>query len=406
MRLTLGYPALGTPPIGRGARFLLGALGLLGALLLTACGADIAYPSGALEENSLGGAVFFDRDGDGLPGPGDQPVAATIGALGVGGDGGNGSNGSTGSSGSSGSDEATTFAPDPNTPPTTTERDGSFILNYRFRVERPGVAVSLSIPVADTESFGNLDTFVALTPDSARNNVALGFEPQACDDCVEVPPDLVPIVAWDQIDPEARSALQPATSTTGGQGLLPTETWFVENADGRTLLRFSSVTANLGDGPLDVIAERVDLGGFTPTWQRIWTEDWNYRDVRSGEFVFHDDHDHVHFDAFERYRLLDAQGRVVAESAKVSFCLRDSVRVTDDPLPTIGIFGSGDCGERQQAINPGFADHYNQFLPDQWIDVTGVPSGNYTVEITIDPLDLIIEADETNNTATFEVTLS
>ena len=402
MKLTTRYPDLDMrrPGLFAPARRLPLWVHCVLALSLIAAGcgaAGIEYPSAgapnssAEAPNSVGGAVFFDRDGDGQPSADDNPVeAATVSPLGV----------------DQRDDNTPTFAPDPNTEPTATTANGSFILNYRFRVDRPGAAVSLAVPIDGTDSFGTIDTLVELSVDSLRNNVALSFEPQACADCgTPAPPDLVPIVAWDQIDAEARSQLQASTSAPGAQGLLPGDTWFVEVADGRTLLRFSSVTANLGEGPLDVIAQRADLSGFTPTWQRIWTDEWNYQDVPSGEFVFHADHDHVHFDAFERYRLLDGQGQVVAESSKVSFCLRDSIRVSDAPMPTTGIFGNGDCGDRQQAINPGFADHYNQFLPDQWIDITGVPSGDYTVEITVDPTELIIEADETNNVAFFEVTI-
>ena len=41
----------------------------------------------------------------------------------------------------------------------------------------------------------------------------------------------------------------------------------------------------------------------------------------------------------------------------------------------------------------------------QAIDVTGLPSGGYEVEIVADPRALLLDADRSNNTARFPVTL-
>ena len=64
-----------------------------------------------------------------------------------------------------------------------------------------------------------------------------------------------------------------------------------------------------------------------------------------------------------------------------------------------------DCGGTQQIINPGFGDHYHSLLDDQWIDISDVAPGEYTVRVIVDPLDLIVEADESNNVASFAVTI-
>ena len=103
--------------------------------------------------------------------------------------------------------------------------------------------------------------------------------------------------------------------------------------------------------------------------------------------------------------MLDAEGTVIASSEKVSFCLRDSVLVVPEREGFQAQFDDGDCEGQQQIINAGFGDHYHALLEDQWIDITGVEAGEYTVEITVDPLDNIIEIDETNNTGTFPVVI-
>ena len=234
-------------------------------------------------------------------------------------------------------------------------------------------------------------------------------EPTFCEGLVDCGtpqlPDLQPIISWDDLDPQVVERLLPTTEGPPTAGLLPAETWFVEQADGRRLLRFATVAANIGDGPLDIIAA-PDGGESAPTWQRIWTDEFAFDDIPSGEFIFHDDHDHIHFDAFERYRLLDADGTIVASSEKVSFCLRDSVLVVTDRTSFQAQFDDGNCDGQQQIINAGFGDHYHALLEDQWIDITGVAAGEYIVEITIDPLDNIVEIDETNNTGTFPVVIA
>ena len=58
-----------------------------------------------------------------------------------------------------------------------------------------------------------------------------------------------------------------------------------------------------------------------------------------------------------------------------------------------------------QGIQSGWADVYDGGLPGQWIDITDVPDGTYDLEITMDPLHVLDEADFTNNTVTTQVVL-
>jgi len=59
-----------------------------------------------------------------------------------------------------------------------------------------------------------------------------------------------------------------------------------------------------------------------------------------------------------------------------------------------------------QGVNVGRADVYSSSLQGQWIDVTGVPTGQYFLEITLDGENAMQELDETNNAKTFAVTVS
>ena len=146
----------------------------------------------------------------------------------------------------------------------------------------------------------------------------------------------------------------------------------------RTLLRFDTVTPNLGPGD-------IFLGN----------------PVGNPEFVWSQCHMHYHFEQYADYRLLDMAGHLVAQGHKQAFCLVDLFHppgLGGDSHPQFT-----NCGF--QGITAGWADVYDRELDCQWIDVTGVPSGQYVLQVTINPAHVIAEHNYDNNTGTAEVTI-
>ena len=143
-----------------------------------------------------------------------------------------------------------------------------------------------------------------------------------------------------------------------------------------TLLRFNTETRNIGGGDL------------------IMPSPINHPD-----FEFAACHGHYHFKDFASYRLLDAQGLPVALGRKVSFCLLDTHRWD----PQAEHRPRFNC--EQQGIQAGWADIYDGGLPGQWIDITGLPDGTYTLEIIMNPEFILAEANYTNNLETIEVVI-
>lgn len=147
----------------------------------------------------------------------------------------------------------------------------------------------------------------------------------------------------------------------------------------RTVLRFNTYTPNIGSR---------DMGMGVPS---------NHPDL----FHYSDCHAHYHFDNYAAYELLDDTG-VVATGHKQAFCLIDLEPWAwpDDP-------GQFDCGN--QGISRGHADIYGSYLPCQWIDVTGVPSGTYTLRIALNSppagttTPIINESNYENNISEIEV---
>jgi hypothetical protein len=152
----------------------------------------------------------------------------------------------------------------------------------------------------------------------------------------------------------------------------------VDGVGPRTLLRFNTVTPNFGPGD-------VFLGN----------------PVGNPNFIWSPCHMHYHFTEYADYRLLDMSGNIVARGHKQAFCLVDLWKppgLGGDANPQFT-----NCGF--QGISAGWADVYDRSLDCQWIDITGVPSGRYVLQVEINPAHVIQENNYNNNTGQAEVTI-
>ncbi len=105
-------------------------------------------------------------------------------------------------------------------------------------------------------------------------------------------------------------------------------------------------------------------------------------------------HNHPHYINYARYELLDQSGTAVVVGHKQGYCLRDTNCAS--PVYT--------C--TYQGISAGCADTYSSSLGCQYLDVTGVPAGDYVLRVTIDPLNKIAELSDANNVTQQSVTIA
>ncbi len=199
--------------------------------------------------------------------------------------------------------------------------------------------------------------------------------------------DVMPVVD-SPIDASGKPDLMPFASQMNGSEVVVNETFtadsceMVEQCIGapgtRRLLRFAAATANVGNADL-VIGEPPPDGVSDPpfTWSPC--------------------HDHHHFQGFAVYELLDGD-QVVVAGHKQAFCVLDTLRAMSG-YPSHGYT----CAN--QGLSVGWADVYTRGLPCQWVDVTDVPSGTYTLRVRVNPDGVIDEADTTNNEWSETVTL-
>ena len=194
------------------------------------------------------------------------------------------------------------------------------------------------------------------------------------------------------------------------------------------LIRFSNEILNRGNGPMEMQPEEGDCDGKPETndryaLQRVFQDadadgvfdpeiDTGATEVEASCVVFHNEHDHWHFQDFALYELLPFKkngslGEPVAASEKVGFCLVDTNRVKPG-LPGSPVWRRyiGGCTENDATgISVGWADLYSNRLYHQWIVIDEVPNGPYCLRSTADPENKIQETRERNNSRSIRIRL-
>lgn len=343
------------------------------AVVRFAIGGTAAVPP-PVSDLHVGGVVFDDADGDGLLSGGEHGMA--------------------------GIEVTITSTESGNERVVTTGDDGSFVAPIGAS---PSVVVSATVMLAPPEH-AHEDVPISLVRRAGPGDVvefAVTAEQRECDGPCDgmLLPDLVSLGATPDFLP-----LEVQAEYAGP------DRWLLDRTTqpGHTLLRVPTISANVGDGPLLVVGTDHHDTEFAGTAQRLLDAGGSYQDIAAGTFAESESHGHVHLQALEEIRLLDGDD-VVVSTSKISFCLTDVFAVEPPPRAPAPVeldLELFDCGIEQQGINVGMADYYGPMLPEQFIDVTDVPLGIYTLEIVTDPDEVLVESDESNNRVSFTVDLA
>jgi Lysyl oxidase/S-layer homology domain len=209
--------------------------------------------------------------------------------------------------------------------------------------------------------------------------------------------------------------VQGGTEAIPDLAVAPLSDFQIQNVGGQRLLRFTSSMVNVGPGQFEVRGHRLNAS------QPMEIEQWIYTDpsrstvssilaTPAGAHFAGDGHSHWHVQEMMRYDLWN--GTVTAPGAKVGFCFLD-LEPYNTSLP--GASGSPfylGCGSSPNAtgfimgISIGWADTYHAGLPFQWVDITGLPSGTYTLRVRVDPNGYFVETNESNQCAYTTVFIS
>ena len=179
----------------------------------------------------------------------------------------------------------------------------------------------------------------------------------------------------------------------------------IESSNGRKLLRFNSIIVNVGAGRFEARGSRPDTNtAQMRVTQRIYNDAGGYRNRATPAKMYYagDGHDHWHVRDLQQYNLIRLYNGVkVRTGAKHGFCFYDNYEF-GATQPAYYTRRGGACGERsdlrvKMGLSRGWGDKYRWSLPDQYIDITGLPSGRYRMRATADPSDWFSERNNTNN---------
>lgn len=176
----------------------------------------------------------------------------------------------------------------------------------------------------------------------------------------------------------------------------------------RRCLRFDGIIGNFGEGAFE-LAYVWRKGSPIAAVQRVYSPDGSYADRYAIDSEFHPTHAHFHVRDFYVARLWAAgpdgarSGTTpVARGDKNGFCPQDSDPIAGDAQEgrRYTCLMDGPDGTRALqvvGISSGWRDVYPADLPDQFVEITGVPDGRYVLELEIDPDDVFVEANDRNN---------
>ena len=183
-----------------------------------------------------------------------------------------------------------------------------------------------------------------------------------------------------------------------------------EISGGERRLRFQTIMTNEGAGPLEVRGQRGALSEpHLRTEQAIYNTDGGVRlaDSRALMEYASDGHDHWHIQGVMLYQLWSDNGET-KRGTKVGFCFLDSVRMFGStPFAYSGsMCGTQGVTHNRMGLSVGWGDDYPANFAFQWIDISALAPGDYTVQARADEQNWYVESDESNNCAWARITIA
>ena len=180
---------------------------------------------------------------------------------------------------------------------------------------------------------------------------------------------------------------------------------------GRRLLRFSTVIVNVGIGPFQLFGFDPDgvtsQGDPLQVRQQILQSDGTFR-IRATTATMlwaADGHNHFHIQDAQRIFLQNMRAETLERWAKTGFCFLDSYPYgsTKPSRYDSAHFVCQVAPNRTvpMGVSIKWGDVYRSTIALQWIDITGLPSGDYRILLIADPpletTGRFLESEESNN---------
>ena len=188
----------------------------------------------------------------------------------------------------------------------------------------------------------------------------------------------------------------------------PSDIRIETTASGTRRLRFTSTIVNIGDGPFETRGSRASTTSTMTISQRIYNTSGGFRTIptRAVARFAGDGHNHWHVQNVARYDLfpLTPGTASLGRDAKVGFCFFDTnaYNLGLPGAPSSRQYFQSGCGTGStltmtNGISVGWLDLYPWNIAFQWINITGLPAGEYFLKYTVDPNHEFLEKVEGNN---------
>lgn len=224
------------------------------------------------------------------------------------------------------------------------------------------------------------------------------------------------LISTSLMAPPATVALD-GTEVLPDLGMLPPKDFSIQSRPrGGRWLRFDSVVVNVGPGVFEAEGRGPVVGDeLLDVVQRIQTADGGRTDVATPATMFFagDGHDHWHVRDLQDWTIASVNDRAhpLRRGAKTGFCFWDNYRYgSTEPIvyhpSTTSACEMRTDGSVPMGLSVGWGDEYPSSIAFQYIDISGLPNGDYVVTLEADLGGEFLEADETNNTAWAEIRIT
>jgi hypothetical protein len=189
----------------------------------------------------------------------------------------------------------------------------------------------------------------------------------------------------------------------------PLNEWRVEyDAQGRRLLRVSTIFSNYGVGPMELIGRRASASQpFMSMTQILYRPGGATVQIPTpvrAEYAG-DGHNHWHSQrvvTMELSSVLDPTS--VRYGSEIDFCFFDNVRTNAGVRgsPSAAFYKFAWCGAPsdltvRMGLSLGWGDLYKWDFVNQWVDITGMAGGTYNLRATVDQPNDFVETNEHDN---------
>ncbi len=216
--------------------------------------------------------------------------------------------------------------------------------------------------------------------------------------------------------PVPAAASHPVDAALPDLGMAPLADFSIQRRPkGVRWLRFSAVIVNVGAGPFQAYGHADAAGELSVDQEILIPGGWALHATPAIMYWSGDGHAHFHVRDLEQYVLVSQNGLTRRYGEKHGFCFWDNYRY-DLALPgapaAAQYTSSNSCGTSpanttvRMGLSIGWGDRYPATIVDQYIDVTGLPAGEYTVTATADWADWFDESNESNNSTTARIRIS